>query len=195
MKTHPKTDLWFEKNDKWRDEMLALREILLASPLSEDFKWNGPCYTFEGSNVIALWGLKNAAAMAFFKGALMQDPENVLVAPGDNSRSMRKIEVQSIDEITALTPVLRDYILRAVAIEKAGLKVERSDGSDLEYPQELLDRLDNDTNFRAAFEALTPGRQRGYILHFGQAKQPATRTSRIEKAVPAIMAGKGMHDR
>lgn len=194
-KTRQKADDWFKKLDRWRDEALALRELLLASELSEDFKWGNPCYTLDGGNVVTIWNLKNCLALAFFKGALMKDSAVVLVAPGENSQTIRKIEFQALAEIAEQKALLTDYINQAVQIEKAGLKIDRSARPELEYPDELVAKLDGDTAFREAFEALTPGRQRGYVLHFMQAKQSATRTARIEKFAPTILAGKGMHDR
>jgi uncharacterized protein YdeI (YjbR/CyaY-like superfamily) len=189
-----KAEAFFARDGRWRDELQALRAILLACPVAEDFKWRSPVYTAHGGNVATVWGLKDNAALSFFKGVLLKDPENILVAPGENSRSVRMVKFTGLAEITAMEAVLKDYIREAVENEKAGRKVDFPK-DDLDYPEELADRLDGDPDFRTAFEALTPGRQRGWVLHFSGAKQSATRASRIEKAAPKIFAGKGMHDR
>lgn len=192
--TNAKVEAFFSDAKTWRKELEALRAILLESPLSEDFKWRSPCYTFQGGNVATLWGFKQDCALSFFKGVLLKDPKGILVAPGENSRSVRMVRFTGVAEIADKQPVLKDYIREAIAVEKAGLKVEfRKD--DLDRPQELVERLDADPALKAAFEALTPGRQRGYILHFSQPKQSKTRVSRIEKYAPRILAGKGLHDR
>jgi uncharacterized protein YdeI (YjbR/CyaY-like superfamily) len=179
---------------RWREELEALRAILLASPLTEDFKWRAPCYTFGQGNVAALWGLKDGCAVAFFKGVLLKDPQGLLVAPGENSRAMRRLDFRSLAEIAAREEVLKAYLHEAVEVEKAGRKVEFPK-DDLAYPEELRDALAEDAGLGRAFEALTPGRRRGYLLHFSRAKQSKTRRSRIEKAAPRILAGKGPHDR
>jgi len=189
-----KAEAFFARDGRWRDELQALRAILLACPLTEDFKWRSPVYTAHGGNVATVWGLKDNAALSLFKGVLLKDSENILVAPGENSRSVRMVKFTGLAEIAAMEAVLKDYIREAVENEKAGRKVDFPK-DDLDYPEELADRLDGDPDFRTAFEALTPGRQRGWVLHFSGAKQSATRASRIEKAAPRILAGKGMHDR
>lgn len=192
--TNAKVEAFFSQAKTWRQELEALRAILLECPLSEDFKWRSPCYTFQGGNVATLWGFKEDCALSFFKGVLLKDPEGILVAPGENSRSVRMVRFTGVAEIADKQPVLKDYIREAIAVEKAGLKVEfRKD--DLDRPQELVERLDADPALKAAFEALTPGRQRGYLLHFSQPKQSKTRVSRIAKAAPRILDGKGLHDR
>jgi len=191
---NPKADAFFKGAKKWQKELEALRAILQAAPVTEDFKWRSPCYTYEGGNVAALWGLKDKCAVAFFKGALMKDPEGILEAPGENSRSMRTIKFESVAEINRKKSVLKKYIREAIDVEKAGLKVDFKK-DDLAPPDELTAKFNEDPEFKAAFKALTPGRQRGYTLYFSQAKQSKTRISRIEKAVPRILEGKGMHDR
>lgn len=185
---------YFSEPKPWQEELAALRAILRGTPLTEEFKWRSPCYTFGKANVVTLWRLKNCCALAFFKGVLLKDREGILIAPGENSQSMRKVEFSNIADIAGLQTILKEYIGEAIEVEKAGLKVEfRKDAPEL--PEELIDRLDEDAEFRTAFEALTPGRQRGYVLHFSQAKQAATRISRIEKCAPRILEGKGLHDR
>ncbi|WJS86594.1 YdeI/OmpD-associated family protein [Paracoccus sp. TOH] len=191
---HPEVDALFDELTDWRQELEALRAILLASPLTEEFKWRSPVYTWDGHNVAIIWGFKDRATLGFFKGVLLKDPEGVLEPPGENSRSSRTIDFTDPARVRKLAPVLRAYIDEAIEIEKAGLKVDFPK-DDLDYPEELVQRLDGDSGFKAAFEALTPGRRRGWVLHFSQAKQSATRAARIEKAAPRILAGKGMQDR
>lgn len=192
--TDPKVDALIDKMTDWHDEVLALRAILLESPLKEEFKWRSPVYTYDGANVAIIWGFKDRATMGFFKGVLLKDPEGILEAPGDNSRSSRGVNFTDTATIAKLKPVLLAYIDEAIANEKAGLKVDFPK-DDLEYPEELVARLDGDADFRTAFEGLTPGRRRGWVLHFSTAKQAATRVARIDKAAPRILQGKGMQDR
>ena len=189
-----KVEAFFARDGTWREELQALRAILLACPVTEDFKWRSPVYTAHGGNIATVWGLKENCALSFFKGVLLKDREGILVAPGENSRSVRMIKFTGVAEIAAMEAVLKGYVREAVENEKAGLKVDFPK-DDLDYPEELVDRLDGDPDFRTAFEALTPGRQRGWVLHFSGAKQSATRISRIDKAAPRILAGKGMQDR
>lgn len=187
-------DVWMQKAQAWQDELSALRAILLDGPLDEAFKWRQPVYTLGGSNVAILWGFKDYCGIGFFKGVLMNDPEQILVAQGAYSRSARVLKFDSAAAIAAQEAVIRAYILEAARVQRAGLTVDLPK-DDLERPAELLERLDADPEFRQAFDALTPGRQRGYILHFLQAKQSVTRERRIEKWAPAILKGRGMHDR
>ena len=191
---NPRAEAFFANARKWRQELEALRAILLACPVAETFKWRSPCYTAHGGNVATVWGFRESCALSFFKGVLLKDPESILVAPGKNSRSVRMIRFTSLAEIAGMETILKDYVHEAVELEKAGLKVEfRKD--DLELPAELITKLDENPDLKAAFEALTPGRQRGYILHFSQPKQSKTRVSRIEKHRLRILHGKGLHDR
>ncbi len=192
--TEPKVTAFFAEASQWQQELRALRAILLSCGLTEDFKWRSPVYTVEGANVAILWGLKDHAALGFFKGVLLTDRAGLLVAPGENSRSSRMIRFTDPTEVERMAPLLRDYIHEAAELERAGRKVEFPK-DDLPYPNELLARLDEDESFRRTFQALTPGRRRGYLLHFGQAKTPATRAARIERQAPRILAGKGMNDR
>lgn len=184
----------FGKLNAWQDEMAALRRILLASPVTEAFKWRAPVYTAHGGNVAILWNFKAHCALGFFKGVLLEDPQGLLVAPGENSRSARMIPFTSVAEIEAREADLKEYIAQAVANEKAGLKVDFPK-DDLEMPEELWARLEADPDLKAAFDALTPGRQRGYILQISGARQSSTREARIDKWTPRILDGKGMHDR
>ena len=194
VETDRRVGVFFSRLTAWQEELAALRAILLDCGLKEEFKWRSPVYTVDGGNVAIIWGFKDRAAIGFFKGVLMKDPEGLLEAPGENSRSSRMINFTHLDQIEGAAPVLRAYIAEAVDIERQGLKVDLPK-DDLEYPEELVSRLDNDPDFREAFEALTPGRRRSWVLHFGTAKQAATRETRIDKAAPKIFEGKGFNDR
>lgn len=191
----PRIADYFAAPGPWRDEATRLRAFVRAHPLREDFKWRSPCYSLAtGGNVVALWRLKDYCALAFFKGALMKDPAQALVAPGENSRAMRTLRFTDPAQITAAEPEINGFLRAAITLEETGQKIEfRKD--DLPLPDELTERLADDPDLAAAFDALTPGRRRGWLLHFSQPKQPATRLSRIEKAAPLILVGKGLHDR
>ncbi len=190
----PRIEAFFADAKTWGAELRALRAILLGSGLAEEWKWRSPCYTLDGANVALLWGFRNECRLGFFKGVLLKDPNGLLVAPGANSRSSRTLNFTGTAEIERLADVIRAYVREAIDLEKAGLRVDLPK-DDLDPPAELATALDGDAALKAAFEALTPGRRRGWILHFSQPKQSATRTARIEKAAPRILAGKGMHDR
>ncbi|EAR50597.1 hypothetical protein OG2516_12136 [Oceanicola granulosus HTCC2516] len=189
-----KVDEWYAKDRPWRAELLKLREVLKTTGLGEAFKWNGPCYTGGGGNICAVWSMKENCALAFFKGALLTDSEGVLAAPGANSRSMRTMRFTSVAQIEARADTIRAYAAEAIALEAAGAKVT-FDADDLEPPGELTEALEDDPDLREAFDALTPGRRRGWMLHFAGAKQAATRARRVEKARPLILAGKGYNER
>lgn len=167
---------------------------MLECPVTEAYKWRAPCYTHQDRNIAIIGGLKDFCVVSFLKGVLLSDSAGILVPPGENSRSARLVKFTDVSQIAALKGTLKDYVQEAIEAEKAGLKVEFPK-DDLEYPQELTDKLSEDPDLKAAFHALTPGRQRGYILHFSQPVQSSTRSSRIEKSTPRILAGKGMHDR
>ena len=186
--------VFFDKLTNWRAELEALRAILLDSGLREEFKWRSPVYTFGGSNVAILWGFKDHAALGFFKGVLFNDPQGLLVAPGENSRSSRMVTFTDAAQVAERADALRALIREGIAVESAGQKVDFAK-DDLDYPPELIDRLDADADFRTAFEALTPGRRRSHVLHISQAKQSATRVARIDRAAPRILAGKGFNER
>jgi uncharacterized protein YdeI (YjbR/CyaY-like superfamily) len=191
---NPRLDAYFAKARPWRDEMAALRAIVLDCPVVEEIKWRQPCYTYDGANVAIIGAFKAFCTLSFFKGVLLKDPENILVAPGENTRSGRLVKITGLGEIAPLEPVLKRYVLEAIEVEKAGLTVEfRKD--DLDPPEELVRALEEDPALQAAFEALTPGRRRGYILHFSQPKQSASRTARIARARPRIFDGKGFNER
>lgn len=180
--------------DRWEAEILSMQRILAAFPLEEECKWGKPTYTLDGKNVLILQGFKEYFALNFFKGALLKDPKKVLTKLGQ-WQAARIIKFTSANQIQAQAATIKAYVREAIAIERAGLKVEKRKTSDLPVPEELTERLRKDPKFRRAFEALTPGRQRGYLFHFNSAKQSETRRARIEKATPAIYAGRGFLER
>lgn len=192
---NPALDRVFAKRKTWAAEFQALRDILLDSPLNEEMKWGKACYCFDGSNVAILFALKAYCGVGFFKGALLTDPKGVLHSQGEHSQAMRLMRFTDASDVEAAAPVLRSYITEAIALEKSGAKIAFKEKDALVFPDELLAQFQSDPALEAAFKALTPGRQRGYVLHFSGAKQSATRVSRIEKARAGILAGKGMNDR
>jgi uncharacterized protein YdeI (YjbR/CyaY-like superfamily) len=179
--------------ERWQAEIAALKEILSRFPLKEERKWGKPCYTLDGQNVVIIQGFKDYCALGFFQGALLKDPKKLLVQLGQ-VRSARVMKFASAGEIAKKAATIKAYLREAVAAAKAGLKVETKP-PELPVPEELKDKFRNDPRFKRAFEALTPGRQRGYLFHFNGAKQSATRATRIEKAMPAIFAGRGFLER
>ena len=185
---------FFAREDRWKNERAAFRAILKDAPLIEEWKWRSPCYTYEGKAVLAVWGLSDRCVLSFFKGVLLDDPAGILTAPGENSRSVRVVAVTGVDEIEAMRDTVAAYVAEAIANEAAGREVTFDEG-DPDWPDELSSATDDDPEFRAAFEALTPGRRRGYIVHFAGAKKSETRERRIEKHRARILDGKGMHDR
>jgi uncharacterized protein YdeI (YjbR/CyaY-like superfamily) len=190
---NPKVDAFFRKAKKWVQESEGLRAILLDCPLTEELKWGEPCYTYQGKNVVLIGAFKEYTSLLFFKGALLSDPKGILVTPGQ-LQSGRQIRFTSVREIAKMENTIRTYIYEAIDVEQAGLKVELKKHSDYVVPEELQKKLDRDSAFRAAFEALTPGRQRGYMFHVGQPKQSKTRESRVEKCIARILEGKGLND-
>ncbi len=193
-KTNPKVGAFIDGAKKWKEEFKKLRLILLDSDLTEEFKWHQPCYTFQGKNVAVLGAMKESCVLAFFKGALLKDVHGVLTAPGKNSQSTRWIKFASVREIAEMKSILKAYIREAIEIERSGLKVKLRKTSDLKFPEEFETLLDEFPDFRAAFDRLTPGRQRGYIYHFSSAKQSKTRESRVLKCMPKILRGMGLLD-
>ncbi|WP_348261189.1 DUF1801 domain-containing protein [Telmatobacter sp. DSM 110680] len=191
MTTNPKVDAFIAESKNWREELRRLRDILLDSELTEEFKWDQPCYTFEGKNVAILHGLKESCAFAFFKGALLKDVHGVLTSPGLNTQSGRWIKFTSVREIAEMKSVLKAYIREAIKVEKAGLKVKLRKTSDLKVPEEFQILLDEFPKLKTAFDVLTPGRQRAYIYHFSAPKQSRTREARVRKFMPHIFKGKG----
>jgi uncharacterized protein YdeI (YjbR/CyaY-like superfamily) len=186
-------DSYFDNLATWRQESLRLRSILRGFLLKEEMKWNQPCYTSAGKNIAIISGFKEYCVLGFFKGALMADPHGILVAPGA-VQAARQIRFTSLREITSQEAVLKTYIAEAIAVEKAGLKVELKSHSEYAMPIELKKRLDAMPRLKKAFQALTPGRQRGYMLHIAAPKQAKTRESRVEKCMDRILEGKGLND-
>jgi uncharacterized protein YdeI (YjbR/CyaY-like superfamily) len=191
---NPKVDAVLGKAQKWQEEFEKLRKIALSCPLTEALKWGQPCYTFEGGNVVLIHGFKEYCALLFFKGALLKDAKGLLVQQTENVQSARQIRFTNVREITKLESVLKAYIKEAIEVEKAGMEVEYKKTSEFAMPEEFEKELKRNAALKKAFEALTPGRQRGYLLHFAAPKQSKTRESRIEKCMPQILAGKGLMD-
>ena len=191
---NPEIDAFLSKAKKWREEMIELRAISLGCGLTEELKWGKPCYTFQDSNLLILQPFKDYCALMFCKGALLKDPKGLLVKPGENSQAARQIRFTTVREIAGMASTLKAYIREAMAAEKAGLKVEFKTNPE-PVPEELQNALDANRAFKAAFAALTPGRQRAYILHFSAAKQHETRAARVERCRPQILAGKGFNER
>jgi len=191
---NPKVDAFMSTATKWQEEFKKLREIILDSELTEELKWGQPCYTFQDKNVLLMHGFKDYCAVLFHKGALLKDAEGILIRQTENVQAGRQIRFTSVQEIRKLEKTLKAYIREAIEIERSGLKVELKKTADYAVPEEFQSRLDTDPALKAAFEALTPGRQRAYIFHFSQAKQSATRASRVEKCVPKILDGLGLDD-
>lgn len=182
------------KVHKWTNELKLLREIVLESGLEEQVKWGMPCYTLKNKNILMIAAFKDYCSINFFKGSLLQDSEQLLVNAGENSQQAKLFKVQNINQITDNRTHLRNYIFEAIEIEKAGLKTTAKKVSDFEFPIEFLEKLNADSNLKKAFESLTPGRQKSFLIHFNQAKQSKTKISRIEKAIPSILKGKGFNE-
>ena len=191
---NPKVDGYLRKNKRWGDELKELRRIILDCLLIEEIKWRVPCYTFENSNVVMLGALKECAVLSFVKGALLKDARGILVKPGDNTQSARVIRFNNVREITEMEPVLKAYVHEAIEVEKAGLKVDFKAKRELVFPEEVEKKFDEMPALKTAFRALTPGRQRAYLLYFSAAKQFKTRESRVEKCKQRILKGKGLAD-
>ncbi len=191
---NPKVDFFFNKDDKWQDAVKEMRTIALSTGLSEELKWGCPCYTFKGSNIILIHTFKDYCAYLFFKGALLNDPEGILVQQTENVQSARQIRFTKLNQILEMESILKAYILQAIEIDKAGLKVELKKTVEFNMPEEFQTKLEQDADLKTAFEALSPGRQRGYLLHFSAPKQAKTRESRIEKHISKILDGKGLDD-
>lgn len=191
---NPEATAKFTTATQWRDEMLALRAILLDCGLTEEVKWNSPCYTYDGGNVVILWALKDGPVIGFFKGALLSDPNALLVFQGKNSQAAKAMNFQNGEGITQMEPILRAYVKEAIALEVAGVEVDFKRDEPLELVQEIKDALAADLELKTAFYAMTRGRQRGYNIYVSGAKQSKTRMSRILGHKDRIMAGKGIHD-
>lgn len=191
---NPKVDVFLSKAKKWREEMEKLRTIILHCQLTEELKWGQPCYTFQGNNVVLIHGFKEYCALLFFKGALLKDAKGILVQQTENVQAARQIRFTNVQEIVKLEPCLKACIKEAIEVEKAGLKVNYKKTTEFKLPEEFQNKLDKIPALKKAFAALTPGRQRGYILYFSSAKQSKTRESRVEKCMQPILNGKGLDD-
>jgi uncharacterized protein YdeI (YjbR/CyaY-like superfamily) len=191
---NPNVDFYFAKSGKWQKELQVLRKVVLACGLTETLEWGCPCYTSGDRNIVLIHEFKEYCAFLFFKGALLQDEQGILVRQTENVQSARQVRFTQVREITRLQPVLKAYIYEAIEVEKAGLKMPLKKTAEYKIPEEFRKRLDKAPALQAAFRALTPGRQRAYLLYFSAARQSRTRESRIEKCVPQILRGKGLND-
>jgi len=191
---NPKVDGYLSRNARWQDELKELRRIVLQSQLTEDLKWGVPCYTQQNANVVLLHVFKEYCAILFVKGALLGDPARVLITQTENVQAGRQLRFTNVQEVLEKESLLKAYLAEAIDLERSGAKVEFKSTREFAVPEEFQAELDGDPDLKAAFEALTPGRQRAYLLYFAGAKQSKTRESRIEKCRPQIMAGKGLDD-
>ena len=197
---NPKVDWYFSKNENWEKEIRKLRTIILDCGLNEELKWGCPCYTFPGpagkqeSNVVLIHVFKEYCAVLFFKGALLNDTSAILVQQTENVQAARQMRFTNLQEIVKMEKILKTYIYEAIEVEKAGLKVKLKKAAEFSMPEEFQHKLNKMPALKKAFYALTPGRQRGYLLHFSAARQSKTRESRVEKCMPQILNGKGLND-
>ncbi|MFL1673200.1 YdeI family protein [Paenibacillus dendritiformis] len=189
---NPKVDEYLSKATKWKEEYEKLRNIVLDCELTEEFKWMHPCYTFEKKNIVLIHGFKDYCALLFHKGALLQDAHGILIQQTENVQAARQIRFTNLQEIVEMESILKAYIYEAIEVEKAGLEVNFKKNTDI--PEELQNKFDEIPALKTAFEALTPGRQRAYILYFSEPKQSKTRESRVEKCMQQILNGKGLRD-
>jgi len=191
---NPKVDFFFEKDSKWQKEYKLLRSIVLDCGLTEELKWGQPCYMYDNTNIVVIHGFKEYCALLFFKGALLNDPEGILIQQTENVQAARQIRFTSAKEITGMKATIRAYLFEAIEVEKAGLKVKLKKTAEFPMPEEFRKKLDKRPVLEKAFYALTPGRQRAYLLHFSQPKMAKTREARVEKAIPQILKGLGLDD-
>jgi uncharacterized protein YdeI (YjbR/CyaY-like superfamily) len=191
---NPKVDWFFDKSQKWLEELGKLRTIVLDCGLNEELKWGVPCYTYQDNNIVLIHVFKEYCAVLFFKGALLSDPYGILIQQTKNVQSARQIRFTNAKEIVKMKTVLKSYIYEAIEVEKAGLKVEYKKTSDFIIPEEFQKKLDKNAALKKAFNALTPGRQRAYIFYFSAPKLSKTRDSRVEKSIQQILKGKGLDD-
>jgi uncharacterized protein YdeI (YjbR/CyaY-like superfamily) len=192
---NPKVDLYISRSQKWPEELAKLRTIILDCQLTEELKWGVPCYTFQNSNIVLIHEFKEYCAILFIKGALLKDAHGILIQQTENVQAGRQVRFTNAREIVELEPILKAYIHEAVEVEKAGLKVNYKKPAEFNVPEEFINKLEAVPGLQDAFEALTPGRQRAYLLYFSAPKQSKTRESRIEKSLPQILNGKGLNDR
>jgi len=192
---NPKVDFYFSEAEKWRDELAKLRTIVLDSPLTEELKWGVPCYTFQKSNILLIHVFKEYCALLFVKGALLKDPAGVLIQQTENVQAARQVRFTNVQEIVELESTLKAYINEAIQVEVSGLKVNYKKAEEFSIPDEFLSKLEDNPDLETAFYALTPGRQRAYLLYFSAPKQSKTREARVEKFLLQILSGKGLNDR
>ena len=191
---NPQVDAFLNEEEKWREEMKKLRKIILSCPLTEELKWGKPSYSLVKSYIVLMHGFKEYCALLFFKGALLKDAHGILVQQTENTQSARQIRFTNVREIARLEPILKAYVLEAIEVEKAGLKVEYKKTSEFTMAEEFQNKLNEIPALKTAFGALTPGRQRAYLLYFSAPKQSKTRSARVEKCLPQILKGKGLND-
>lgn len=192
--THHAADGFFLSAKQWPAEMEKLRKILLECKLTETIKWSKPCYTHEGKNIVLIQPFKDYCALLFFKGYLMKDPAGILIKTGEHTVVGRQLRFTSVKQVTDIAATLKEYIKEAIEVERSGITVEAEKPAPLELAAEFQEKLDKTPALKKAFNALTPGRQRAYNIYISQAKQSATRASRVEKCIPQILAGKGLND-
>jgi uncharacterized protein YdeI (YjbR/CyaY-like superfamily) len=192
---NPKVDWFFDKDTKWQEAYAELRAFVLDCGLTEELKWGCPCYIFQENNVVLIHGFKDYCALLFMQGAMLKDEHGILIQQTENVQAARQIRFKNLQEILDKELIIKSYIKEAIEIEKSGVKFELKKTSEFKMPEEFKQLLDEMPDLKTAFEALTPGRQRGYLLYFSVAKQAKTRESRIEKYVPQILAGKGLEDK
>lgn len=191
---NPGVNFYFDKAKKWQEEIRELRNIVLDCHLAEELKWGCPCYTFEGKNIVLIHVFKEYCAVLFFKGALLKDNKGVLIQQTENVQLPRQMRFTDLKEVTKMATTLKAYIYEAIEVEESGVKMDLKNTKEYAIPEEFQTKLEKSKTLKKAFEALTPGRQRGYLLHFSSAKQSRTREARIEKYIPQILEGKGIDD-
>jgi len=191
---NPKVDFYFDKSQKWQSELKQLRKIALDCQLTEELKWGTPCYTLQGKNIVLIHEFKEYCAFLFFKGALLNDSDGILIQQSKNVQAARQVRFTNVDEILEKQAILKNYIYEAIEVEKAGLEVKFKKTEEFILADEFKTKLNELPELKKAFEALTPGRQRAYMLHFSSPKQSKTRESRVEKCIPQILDGKGLND-
>jgi uncharacterized protein YdeI (YjbR/CyaY-like superfamily) len=191
---NPKVDFYFDKATQWQKEIEKLRTIALDCGLTEELKWGCPCYLFEKRNIVLIHVFKEYCAFLFFKGSLLKDTDGLLIQQTKNVQVARQIRFTNVREVVKLAPTLKTYIYQAIEVEKAGVKVKLKKSTEFDVAEEFQKKLDKVRGLKTAFHALTPGRQRGYLLHFSAPKQSKTREARVEKCIPSILKGKGLND-
>jgi uncharacterized protein YdeI (YjbR/CyaY-like superfamily) len=191
---NPKVDEFLSKAEKWQKEFKKLRAIVLGCRLTEELKWGQPCYTFQNKNIVLIHGFKEYCALLFFKGALLKDSKHILIQQTENVQAARQVRFINVREIVKLERTLKEYVFQAVEVERAGLKVKKKETLDFKVPEEFQNKLNKIPALKAAFNRLTPGRQRAYLFYFSQPKQSKTRVARVEKYMPKILDGKGLND-